>query len=96
MGEGQGTEGRLNSFQKTAQDVGFGDRPHSRCSKGSLGQMAEAKEDGVNPIRAVGLIAAFPRLSFPEKTPSAALTRPPLRRKIRADDRPNHLALPHC
>jgi hypothetical protein len=37
MGEGQGTEGRLDSFQKTAQDVGFGDRPHSRCSKGSLG-----------------------------------------------------------
>jgi hypothetical protein len=52
MGEGQGSEGRLDSLQKTPQDVGFGDRAHSRCSKGSLGQMAEAKEDSVNPIRA--------------------------------------------
>jgi hypothetical protein len=37
MGEGQESEGRLDSFQKKAQDVRFGDRPHSRCSKGSLG-----------------------------------------------------------
>jgi hypothetical protein len=43
MGEGQGTEGRLDSFSKTAQDVDVGDRPHSRCSKGSVGKVAEAK-----------------------------------------------------
>jgi hypothetical protein len=74
MGEGQGTEGRLNSFQKTAQDVGFGDRPHSRCSKGSLGQMAEAKEDGVNPIRASWREGCVSTPSLPKMTSSAALT----------------------
>ena len=67
MGEGQGTEGRLDSFSKTAQDVDVGDRPHSRCSKGSVGKVAEAKEDGVNPIRAIGVIAAFTRYPFQKR-----------------------------
>jgi hypothetical protein len=45
LGKGQGTEGRSDFCQETAQDVSRCDRSNSSGSKGSLGKVAKAAEE---------------------------------------------------
>jgi hypothetical protein len=47
VGKGQGTEGRFDFCQETAQDVSRCDLSDSSGSKGSLGKVAKATEDGL-------------------------------------------------